>query len=321
MAWVKWDESLLPYDEGGLNIGSLRGENLALLGKWFWRAKTEPNALWVSIIKSIHGTNGLLSPLNPNGSQGASSSVWSNIVRAGNMIEKLDINFACSFSRIIGNGADTDFWNSSWLCNQPLKQKFRRLYHMESEQHCSVQDRVKWIDGRVVTNWNWQHQPTGRTLSEFEAILHLLNTYVKQDKALDSWAWNLAANGCFTTKKLSSIIDDKILGNRFNLDETIKNNLVLIKVFIFIWRVLKRRIPVRTELDKRGIDLDSVRCPLCDDDVETIDHSIFFCQHAMDIWVRVYKWWGLGAVTNLSINEAFQGNCNRTLTPLWTSIW
>ncbi|XP_071727926.1 uncharacterized protein [Rutidosis leptorrhynchoides] len=154
------------------------------------------------------------------------------------------------------------------------------------------------------------------TLSEFDSIQQMLNTYVKHDKALDSWAWNLAVNGCFTTKKLACIIDEKILGNRFNLDETIKNNLVPIKVFIFIWRVLKRRIPVRTELDKMGIDLDSVRCPRCDDDVETIEHSLIFCRHAMDILERVYKWWGLGAVTNLSINEAFRGNCNRSLTPL-----
>ncbi|XP_071727951.1 uncharacterized protein [Rutidosis leptorrhynchoides] len=102
---------------------------------------------------------------------------------------------------------------------------------------------------------------------------------------------------------------------------TIRNNLVPLKIVIFIWRVLKRRIPVCTEIDKRGIDLDSVRCPLCDDDVESIDHALFFCRHSMDIWERVYKWWNLGSVTNLSVNEAFRGNANRTLTNLGSRIW
>ncbi|XP_071719604.1 uncharacterized protein [Rutidosis leptorrhynchoides] len=294
LVWVKWEESLLPYDEGGLNIGSLRGKNLALLGKWFWRAKTKPNALWVSIIKSIYGTNGLLPPLNLNGSKGV-SSVWSNILRAGYMIEQVDIKFASSFARLIGNGEETDFWNDLWLCEIPLKQKFKRLHRLELEPDCKVRDRVIWSEQGMILYWNWRHAPNGRTLSNLDSLLILLHTYIKHDKAVDTWVWNMATNGCFTTKKLSSIIDDRILGNRFNnIGETLRNNLVPAKVSIFIWRVLKRWIPVRTELDKRGIDLDSVRCPLCDDDVETIDHSLTFCRHAMDLWDRIYKWWGLG---------------------------
>ncbi|XP_071738915.1 uncharacterized protein [Rutidosis leptorrhynchoides] len=150
----------------------------------------------------------------------------------------------------------------------------------------------------------------------------LLNVYTKQDRAMDSWMWNLASNGIFTTKKMASIIDEVILNNGSRpQDGFLKNNLVPSKVSIFIWRALKRRIPIRTELDKRGIDLDSVRCPLCDDDVETIEHSLLFCRHAMDIWVRVFKWWGLGAVSNLSINELFRGNCNRSLSPFMSKIW
>ncbi|XP_071704484.1 uncharacterized protein [Rutidosis leptorrhynchoides] len=193
LSWVKWDEGLLPYEDGGLNIGSLSGKNLALLGKWFWRAKIEPKTLWV-LIKSV-------------------------------MIEKMDIKFASSFSKIIGDGSDTRFWEDPWVCGLLVREVF------------------------------------------------------------------------------------------------LKNRLTPIKVAIFIWRALKRRIPVRIELDKRGIDLDSVRCPLCDDDVETIEHTLIFCRHAMDIWVRVYKWWGLGTVSNLSIDEIFRGKCNRSLSPLWSSIW
>ncbi|XP_071705377.1 uncharacterized protein [Rutidosis leptorrhynchoides] len=86
----------------------------------------------------------------------------------------------------------------------------------------------------------------------------LLNAYTKHDKTKDSWIWNLTGNGVFTTKKLASIIDEVILniGSRPK-EGFLKNNLVPSKVSIFIWRALKRRLPVRTELDKRGIDLDS----------------------------------------------------------------
>ncbi|XP_071689538.1 uncharacterized protein [Rutidosis leptorrhynchoides] len=322
LSWVKWDECLLPYDFGGLNIGSLRGKNLALLGKWFWRAKTEPNALWVTIIKSIYGSNGLLPPTCLSGPVGC-GSVWSNIFRAVIMIEKLDTNFASSFIKIIGDVADTDFWNDSWLCGAPLKQRFPRLFHLDEDSNARVQDRITWMDHSFVCNFRWKRDVSGRAINELDSLMALLNDYVKQDKAKDSWIWNLAGNGLFSTKKLAFVLDEKILnfGSHANNEEFLKNNLVPSKVAIFIWRALKRRIPVRTELDKRGIDLDSVRCPLCDDNVESIEHSLIFCRYAMDIWVRVYKWWGLGVVSNLSINELFRGNCNRPLSPLWSSIW
>ncbi|GJT51983.1 hypothetical protein Tco_0978140 [Tanacetum coccineum] len=43
---------------GGLNIGSLKAFNLALLQKWRWRLLSSPNALWVQVIKAYHGQEG-----------------------------------------------------------------------------------------------------------------------------------------------------------------------------------------------------------------------------------------------------------------------
>ncbi|KAJ9558564.1 hypothetical protein OSB04_013178 [Centaurea solstitialis] len=40
-AWVAWDKILSTRKKGGLGIGSLRAQNLALIAKWWWRFKTE----------------------------------------------------------------------------------------------------------------------------------------------------------------------------------------------------------------------------------------------------------------------------------------
>ncbi|XP_071726989.1 uncharacterized protein [Rutidosis leptorrhynchoides] len=150
----------------------------------------------------------------------------------------------------------------------------------------------------------------------------MLNSYIKQDKNANSWIRNLDSSGIFSTKRLSSLLDEVTIGaNNRSHNETLKNYLVMKKVEIFMWRVLKRRVPVHIELDKRGIDLESVRCPLCDDDVETIDHALFFCRHSMDLWVKIYKWWGFSSITNLSLNEAFRGHCNRSTSPLGSLVW
>ncbi|GJR34791.1 RNA-directed DNA polymerase, eukaryota, reverse transcriptase zinc-binding domain protein [Tanacetum coccineum] len=56
-------------------------------------------------------------------------------------------------------------------------------------------------------------------------------------------------------------------------------------------RALKGRLPVREELDKRGIDLDSILCPSCGDIVESCSHCLVMCNFAMSVWEKIFNWW------------------------------
>lgn len=56
--WVAWDKVLMPFRNNGLGVSSLQASNQALLAKWWWRYRVEPNALWRKIIKSIPGVDG-----------------------------------------------------------------------------------------------------------------------------------------------------------------------------------------------------------------------------------------------------------------------
>ena len=58
-------------------MGSLSSFNKAMLFKWRWRFFHNPNALWVSVIKAIHGTSGRCSDLS---TIGAPSGPWKGIV-------------------------------------------------------------------------------------------------------------------------------------------------------------------------------------------------------------------------------------------------
>ncbi|XP_071688851.1 uncharacterized protein [Rutidosis leptorrhynchoides] len=139
MSWVKWEDTLLPFREGGLNIGSLKGKNLALLGKWFWRAKTEPNALWVKVLKNIHGVGGLNIDSGSNEIKGK-RGVWANIIRADGAIDKTGIQFGSSFVKKISDGGGTCFWTDQYQCDEPLCNKFRRLYLLDTDRSCFVKD-------------------------------------------------------------------------------------------------------------------------------------------------------------------------------------
>ncbi|GJY79976.1 RNA-directed DNA polymerase, eukaryota, reverse transcriptase zinc-binding domain protein [Tanacetum coccineum] len=92
MAWVKWPIILNSYDNGGLNIGSLKAFNLALLQKWRWRLFTSPNDLWVKVVKAFHGHE---CGFDNNGC--SFKGTWANIVGSSNFLHSKGIILNNSF--------------------------------------------------------------------------------------------------------------------------------------------------------------------------------------------------------------------------------
>ncbi|XP_071729175.1 uncharacterized protein [Rutidosis leptorrhynchoides] len=80
-------------------------------------------------------------------------------------------------------------------------------------------------------------------------------------------------------------------------------------------------MPVRVELDKRVIDLHSLLCPLCDDDIETVEHSLIFCTHTREIWEKVFNWWGLGNFSCYDIQQLLSGSGHASSSCFGRKIW
>ncbi|XP_071699436.1 uncharacterized protein [Rutidosis leptorrhynchoides] len=248
------------------------------------------------------------------------SSPWRCIVNVGKDLAKCDINFNLSFEKSFGEGKETLFWEDRLIGDKAFKGKFARLYRLETTKDVRVSDRIHW-DGSVVShNWSWTRPLSGRANSELAEMKAAIITSVFNNSSRDVWKWNLHEKGFYCTKTLSHLIDEKMYGNN-SVGVTDVNRLVPKSLNVFAWRVKRRRIPVRVELDKRGIDLDSVRCSMCDDSLETIDHALILCKIAYEIWVRVYRWWGLGTPTNLSTGEMFNGVGNFIRDEEGKRIW
>ncbi|XP_071727369.1 uncharacterized protein [Rutidosis leptorrhynchoides] len=137
----------------------------------------------------------------------------------------------------------------------------------------------------------------------------------------DSWGWGGCKNRSFTTKNLTKLIDEKTLKACADVKETLINNLVPKKVGVFIWRARKKRLPVRKELYKWGIDLHSVRCPLCDGDIETVDHTLISCKKVDDVWNKVKDWWGFGSTSYGNIEDLLQGNVRQPCSDAGKLVW
>ncbi|XP_071712198.1 uncharacterized protein [Rutidosis leptorrhynchoides] len=319
MAWVKWDDTILPYCKGGLNLGSLKCKNMALIGKWWWRFKTESNSLWVKVISSIYGSSGGLT-LNDSSHFDSFKSIWNGIIKCGFDIEKANVPFRKLFVKDIGDGSSTSFWNDTWLGEEAFKHRFKRLVRLENDMAATVKDRITSDVLNCKGNWSWVRAPSGHAKGELERLNELLVGAIINPSKHDTWRWRAGNNGNFTTKSLTILIEEKIIPLANNNVETLRNKLVPKKVEVFVWRDRRKRLPTLVELDKRGIDLHSVRCPICDDDIETVDHSLLLCKHVIVIWNKVFMWWGGGNFNPRNMGELLS-NTGHVNSSVGKDIW
>ncbi|GJZ69976.1 RNA-directed DNA polymerase, eukaryota, reverse transcriptase zinc-binding domain protein [Tanacetum coccineum] len=105
----------------------------------------------------------------------------------------------------------------------------------------------------------------------------------------DSWQWSLDGSNGFSVVSVRELVDSHTLD--VDLVATRWNRSIPIKVNVFLWRLKLNRLPSRVNLDWKGINVGSILCPICHDDVETVNHIFFNCGMAKDLWALLAKWW------------------------------
>ncbi|GJV55352.1 RNA-directed DNA polymerase, eukaryota, reverse transcriptase zinc-binding domain protein [Tanacetum coccineum] len=284
---------------GGLNIGSLKAFNLALLQKWRWRLFTSPNDLWVKVVKAFHGHEG---GFDNNGC--SFKGTWANIVGSSNFFHSKGIILNNSFRFNARCGTRIRFWKDIWVGEAPLSIRYNRLYRLDLDKDCLITDCI--INGQ--RHWNWSMTNTDvRNLDFFRDKLNeigQLNIVASEDTCV----WNLGPNGTFTVKDARNIIDQKTLPS---LPSTSWDKIIPRKVNIFMWRLSLDRLPHRLNLSLHVMDIPAISCSSCNANVEYANHIFFECIVASDLWKLVYRWCEIPFVQALSF-KAFKD---------WLSSW
>ncbi|GJU72271.1 RNA-directed DNA polymerase, eukaryota [Tanacetum coccineum] len=137
-SWVNWKKVLAPKERGGLGVSSLYALNRGLMFKWVWRFYTQDSSLWARVIKAIHGDDGKMGVITRAGSK----SCWMNIVHETNALLNKGIDLI-KFMRIkLGNGQITSFWEDMWSEGGTLKNRYPRIYALESSKSITVGMKV-----------------------------------------------------------------------------------------------------------------------------------------------------------------------------------
>lgn len=83
----------------------------------------------------------------------------------------------------------------------------------------------------------------------------------------DLWEFGLSNCKMFSVASIRRHIDKHILSSQ---DELVRwNKSPPIKINIHLRRLPMDRLPTRFKLDIHGVDLNSLRCPICDGAIET----------------------------------------------------
>ncbi|GJX27560.1 RNA-directed DNA polymerase, eukaryota, reverse transcriptase zinc-binding domain protein [Tanacetum coccineum] len=228
ITWIKWKKSMARKEDGGLGIGSLYGFNRALLYKWKWRFRTAPDALWVKIIKSLFGHDGGLLVYKYTGN---SNSIWVNILKASKELESKNVGLDALVKKQIGDGMDTKFWEDLWIGECTLKEKFPRNFRLDTKMNALVKDQINLSLDLV-----WLRRRPRGGLNQISGI----NFYP------------CSVLVPYPYKKIGGT------PTRWSKD-------VPIKINVFIWKLLFDKPPTRDNLEKKGLDVPSTLCGICDD--------------------------------------------------------
>ncbi|GKD11116.1 RNA-directed DNA polymerase, eukaryota, reverse transcriptase zinc-binding domain protein, partial [Tanacetum coccineum] len=167
-------------------------------------------------------------------------------------------------------------------------------------------------------------EPRGRGKGELKELESILHNIIIGSSCRDTWKWSLAENGVFSVKVLSDLVDEKYLDTGCNGNTTLLNKIVPKKINVFVWSALRGRLPVRVELDKKGIDIPNILCPMCDETVETIDHALVLCNKSMRIWLKFFEWWDYGFADSFTTTDMLRhegGNLvSSNIKVLWEAV-
>ncbi|KAJ0891843.1 putative reverse transcriptase zinc-binding domain-containing protein [Helianthus annuus] len=91
LRWIRWEFILKSKKLGGMGLGEIRLFNLAIISKWWWRFASNPDDLWVSVVKAIHGSSSSELPTSIP-LKNSIPGLWKDICSVNPALEKMGVS-------------------------------------------------------------------------------------------------------------------------------------------------------------------------------------------------------------------------------------
>jgi hypothetical protein len=248
---VSWAKVQRPYMFGGLGVHDLERMSWALRIRWLWFMKTDPSKPWIGL------------PIN--------------------IPKQAQAFFQMAITVNIGNGNSSKFWIDNWLQGKSVADLAPNLV-------LAVPKRViqRRTVSQALSNRGWVADIKGaltvQVLIEFLKVWELVEGIVLHPDVPDHFSWKFSSSGQYSSK---SAYNTMFTGSiKFPAWRRIWKTWAPANCKFFIWLAINNRCWTSDRLAKRGLPHQAA-CPLCDQDVETINHILVSCVFAREVWSLV----------------------------------
>lgn len=252
---------------GVWDFETLKKINIAMLAKQGWRLLNGDNPLVTSLMKAKYfpNTNFLDAQLGTN-----PSYMWRRILGSKEIIKR-------GSRRRIGDGESTDVWRIPWLpCVHNGYITTIMPHELENVQVANLmtENKAQWDDEILMDIFNDK---------DIELIKRIP---VSRNMQQDSWYWVMEQSGLFTVKSYYR----SLIGEQQWPYAAFWKKLWALdlpgKVTNFLWRVCKNVVPTAVALTGKRVEIDT-KCSWCLLKEEDIEHVLFGCSFARDVWAKV----------------------------------
>lgn len=205
---------------------------------------------------------------------------------------------------------------------------YPRLYRLENRKDCVVKDRVKSLGGVNLWVWEWGRELFDRELVVAKEIEDKLKDCGIVNNRVDRWVKVGDKEEVYSTKEGYKVLNKKEEVSPLKMwVSVIWNNLVPLKVIVFVWKLLQDRIPSQENLAKRGliINTSELGCKRCGVDVmESSWHIFGECAFSREVWSLVYRWVNCTRGLGSSVEDLLDRHCRHRCgvdKKVWILLW
>jgi hypothetical protein len=276
--WLSWEKLSKSKKDGGLGFRDLYSFNIAMLAKQAWRILVNPDSMCAKLLRSRYFPTGDF--LNVSPTKGISYT-WRSILKGRDLIKQ-------GLIWRVGDGLSINIWEDPWvprgITRRPTTHRDR---HQLLERVC---DLICPVTGQ------WDQDLVRQTFNEDDAEQIL--TIPILEGFDDFPAWHPDPKGVFSVRsayKLRLKLQDVAAGETSsstaaNPTTGASSKWQMIwslntprKISMFLWRLGHNSLPVKMNLRRRGLDLDTL-CPMCHRLDEDCGHIFLKCKFAKSVW-------------------------------------
>nr|GEV68169.1 RNA-directed DNA polymerase, eukaryota [Tanacetum cinerariifolium] len=241
----------------------------------------QKKSLWARVISALHGDGGKIGKKITL----TYPSIWMSIVQEIDVLKLQGLDLMSFIKPKLGNGLNTSFWDVPWRRDTAFKELAPRVYALETLKGITVAAKLSHsgLDQSL-----HRRSRGGAEQSQLELLQDKIDGCILSNSN-DRWSWSLDGVGDFTVSSVRIAIDDYILPKGTTKTRWIKE--VLIKINIHAWKVKNDCFPTRFNMSQRGMEIDTILCPLCNSMAESSRHFFFSCKFSRDIMLKINRWW------------------------------